>query len=639
MSTGRTAAPRGGNTPNQRAAGPRPTMDDRLAGRSGPAGTELPALRALPAGRRRLPGPAVGQLVAVEVAAFAIAAVVGRGLLLPIVVAFAVLVTLLLLGRWRGRWWYQQIPLRLRYRRARRGARGGVDPRRGALRELAPRLSAADVTERDATYGLGYDGAGWFAVIEVRDAAVPLSALAELLDDRLTRLTVSYRYRVAPTPRLTAWAPAAMSYQDGSAKLAGRVPPGDAATHLCLRLDTRDAVTAADSRGGGTAGVSRALAAALRRAERVLSAAGAAHRTLRADELLAALTTSVGLAPVALPGRRIAPGWDRCDVDGYRQVSYQVTGWPPRAGRLDALLATGPTAWTTLTLVLGPRTGTTDDAELPLRGYLRVAAPPDAFGAATESLAKAAALHGVTLRRLDGEQHTALYATAPTGTEPPGTAVHAAPVAALDRLAPAVPAGGLLLGRDPDRKPVLVPLFGDRPRRVLLIGSIWPTRLVLLRCLAVGARARASAGTPDWVSLGRWATGADHWVLPAGAPVPAAHPAAPVLVAVDPTGPAAPPPMPWQTVAATATRPSAALLSGADLVLTGKLLPADARLIGTAFGLPDEQLGLLSRMYDDMVAIVEPGAVRFCWPTPTTVETEILTPPRRHQPALGAPPR
>jgi hypothetical protein len=112
-----------------------------------------------------------------------------------------------------------------------------------------------------------------------------------------------------------------------------------------------------------------------------------------------------------------------------------------------------------------------------------------------------------------------------------------------------------------------------------------------------------------------------------------------VLVAVDPTGPAAPPPMPWQTVAATATRPSAALLSGADLVLTGKLLPADARLIGTAFGLPDEQLGLLSRMYDDMVAIVEPGAVRFCWPTPTTVETEILTPPRRHQPALGAPPR
>lgn len=614
-------------------------MDDRLAGRSGPAGTELPTLRAIPAGRR-LPGPAVGQLVVLELAAFAVAAVLGRGVLLPVVVAVAVLVTVLLLGRWRGRWWYQQIPLRLRYRRVRRAARRAPDPRRGALRELAPRLSVTDVTERDSTFGLGYDGAGWFAVLRIEGGTtVPLSALSDLVDDRLTRLTLDYRYRTAPAPGLTTWAPAAVSYQDGAAKLAGQVPPADAAAHLCLRLDPADAVTAAGTRGGGTAGVARALAAALRRAEQVLSAAGAEHRTLRADELLAALTTAVGLAAVPSAGRRTAPGWDRCTVDGYRQVSYQVTGWPPRAGRLDALLATTPAAWTTLSLVLGPRTARTGAGELPLRGYLRVAAPPDSIDAATGAVAKAAALHGVTLRRLDGEQHDALFATAPTGAPPPGQAVHAGPVAALDRLAPAVPAGGVLLGRDPAHAPVLVPVFTDRPRRMLLLGSVWPTRLVLLRCLAVGARARASVGTPDWVSLGRWATGTDHRVLPPNAPTPAAHPAAPVLVAVDATGPAAPPPLPWQTLAVTGTRPSAALLSGVDLVLTGKLLPADARLLGTAFGLPDEQTVLLSRMYDDMVAVVEPGTVRFCWPTPTTVEKEILAPPRRHQPALGAPPR
>ncbi|GAA4217837.1 type VII secretion protein EccE [Actinocatenispora rupis] len=614
-----------------------PTMDDRLAG--GTAGPAVPPLRALPGGRRRRTGPLLAQLVVVEVAAFAVAVAVGRvAWLLPVVAAVAVAVTALLLGRWRGRWWYQQIPLRWRFRRWGGTARQG-EPRRAALRELAPELRVVDVTERDATFGLAYDGEGWFAAVAVDGGdALPLRELSALVDGGLSTLQVVTRVAPAPTPRLTTWAPAAQSYQDVGARLAGQVPPALAGTYVCVRLDVVDAVDAAASRGGGPAGVRRALAAALRRVGRTLSTSDVPHRTLGADELLAVLTSTLGLGPLAAGGRRTAQTWDRFTADGYAQVSYQVTGWPPRGGRTGALLSAGPAAWTTVALVLGPRTDLVGPAEVPLRGYVRLGAPPDALAAATEALAHSAELHGITVRRLDGEQGPAAYATVPTGGSPAvGTAAHACPVGALDALAPPVPRGGVLLGRDPDQKPVLVDVFRHRPTRLVLVGGIWPTRLVLLRCLAVGARVVSSPGQPDWVSLGRWATGVDHCVLPPATVLPP-HPAAPVLVSVDPTG-MAPPPVAWQTTAVTCTRPTAALLAGTDLVVTGKLLPADAQLVAGTYGLSAESTNLLSRMYDDMVAVVEPGSVRFAWPTPTPVEREVLTPPRQERPALGRPPR
>ncbi|MGA8117420.1 MAG: type VII secretion protein EccE, partial [Actinocatenispora sp.] len=541
-----------------------------------------------------------------------------------------------------------------------------VDPRRVALRELAPELTVVDSAERGGTFGLGYDGTGWFAAVAVAptDNPVPLRRLAEIVKDgaQVSRLQLVCHTSQAPVARLNAWAPAAVSYQEVSAKLTGPVPPGDSRTFLVARLDATDAVEVAGDRGGGLTGVQRALGAAIQRIGRTLSGAGIGYRMLDADELLGAQASMLGIGAVGLAGAGgpgagsagvVGPGgggpvgqpstdaqWDRFLAGGYAQVSFQVTGWPPVGERFAACLDNLPVAWTSLSLLLGPASDRTTDDEVPLRGYLRIAAAPDALGPACAELAKAAGLQGMTLHRLDGEQGPAVYATLPTGgQEDVGTAGHACPVDALDQLAPPVRHGGVLLGRDPDHRPVLVSVFRERPVRLVLVGGIWPTRLVLLRSLAVGARAVAATGQPDWVSLGRWATGADHWVLPPGAGVPPGHPAAPVLVSVDPVGGTPPPAAGWQTVVTVCPRPSERLLGGADLLITGKLLPADAELVAGRFGLSGDGVRLLSRMYDDMAAVIEPGSIRFCWPTPSTVEREVLTPPRQSQPALGAPPR
>jgi ESX secretion system protein EccE len=627
----------------------RTTLDERLAGHEA-AVPPLPALRALPSGRRRLTGPVLGQLVAVELAAFAVLVASGRqSWLLPVVAVPAAATVALLLGRWRGRWWYQQLTLRWRYWRAQRAtvrAGGEPDPRRAALRDLVPELSVADVTDRDGGFGIGYDGAGWFAALEVTggDAALPLRALAGLVDGRMTRLAVVTHAVPSAVPRLNTWAPAAASYVDVSAKLTGPVPPGEAHTYLVVRLDAGDAARVSGRRGGGTVGVRRALAAALRRAARTLSTVDISYRQLSGDELCTALAASLGFGPVpTIPAgqRRTAVRWDQLSADGYPQVCYQIVGWPRYGDRFAAALDGLPAAATDLAILLGPPTDRVTDTEIPLRGYLRVAAVPGAIGAVCDAVVAGAGLQGITLRRLDGEHAAAAYSTAPTGgLAAVGAPGHACPLPALDALAAPAPRGGVLLGRDPDHRPVLVPVFADRPRRLVVVGSVWPARIVLLRCLAAGARIVASAGQPDWVSLGRWATGADHWVAPPGSPAPPPHPAAPVLVGRDPAQAGDPGPQPagWQTLVATCARPTAALLTGADLVVTGRLTAADAGLVAATYGLDGEAKRLLAQLYDDMIAIIQPGHVQYAWPTPSAAEREILTPPSP-QPSIGAPPR
>jgi hypothetical protein len=212
----------------------------------------------------------------------------------------------------------------------------------------------------------------------------------------------------------------------------------------------------------------------------------------------------------------------------------------------------------------------------------------------------------------------------------PATSGHAVTGDGLDQLSPAPAAGGVLLGRDPDHRPVLVSLFRPRPVRFALVGGAWPARPLLMRVLAVGARVVAAPSQPDWVSLGRWATGQDGWVLPPGSPLPAAHPAAPVLVSVDATLPGQTLPLlsPWQAAVSATPRPVASMLSGTDLAVTGRLAPPDAALAVQAYGLDADSARLLTRMYDNMVALIEPGTVRYAWPTPSAAETEILTPGR-----------
>jgi type VII secretion protein EccE len=443
---------------------PQPTMDERLAGQAGVPAVAPPPVRRLPGGRRRLPGPAVGQLVAAELVVFALLAAVGRQPWVLIVVGVLSLATVLLLfARRRNRWWYEHGLLRLSFRRANRppstaapnlgapptqpGAMAPpgapADQRGAALRELAPAFTVTEVTERAGTFGMAHDGTGWYAIVELLTApppggaaggaggvAVPLRELAELVhgEGAVSRVQLVMHAAAAPVARLTAWSPAVASYRDVAARLAGPVPPSVSRTWLAVRLDAPDAILAAATRGGGMKGVRRSLSTALGRVGRVLSGAGLEYRMLDADGLLDALALSLGLAaqpgvpPAAAgtvgvtgAGGRTEKRWDRVVADGYAQVCFEVTGWPPHGGRLTAALAGLPAAWTTLSLVLGPRSDLTAPGEVPLRGQLRVAAAPDAIGPSCEALEEAAYTQAVRLRRMDGEHGPAAYATAPTG--------------------------------------------------------------------------------------------------------------------------------------------------------------------------------------------------------------------------------
>lgn len=439
---------------------PQPTMDERLAGQAGGTAVAPPRVRRLPNGRRRLSGPAVSQLVIAEVVLFAVAAAVGRSLWVLVVVGvLAVAAVLLAFARRRNRLWWQHGLLRLAFHRgagpaavAPPSTQPGADQRGNALRELVPAFSVDEVTERAGTFGIGHDGTGWFAIIELvptpppgpgasgnhqaqpapgqqgpagqaGGTAVPLQELAELVGEAgaVSRVQVVMHAAAAPVARLTTWSPAVASYRDVAARLVGPVPPSVSRTWLAVRLDAPDAVEAAATRGGGMTGVRRSLSTALGLVGRALSGAGLEYRMLDAEELLDALALSLGLGvqpggPAGHPGpARTDNRWDRLVTDGYAQVCFEVTGWPPHGGRLTAALAGLPAAWTTLSLVLGPHAGLTGPGEVPLRGQLRVAAAPDAIGPSCEALDDAAHTQAVRLRRMDGEHGPAAYATAPTG--------------------------------------------------------------------------------------------------------------------------------------------------------------------------------------------------------------------------------
>src|SRR5215470_468190 len=97
-----------------------------------------PALESVPG---RIAGVTVEQVIAWQVAVAAVlAAAVRRDWTLVAAVLLAAVVLALTAVRRRGRWLYQNVAVRIRFRGRRRvrPADGSVDPRLAALRELAP---------------------------------------------------------------------------------------------------------------------------------------------------------------------------------------------------------------------------------------------------------------------------------------------------------------------------------------------------------------------------------------------------------------------------------------------------------------------------------------------------------------------
>jgi type VII secretion protein EccE len=407
----------------------------------------LPSLRTRRV-RRHGGTPGVVQMIVVEVVGVTVGLALLAGNMIAVAVAgiIGACVLAAVFGRIDGRWLYDEALARWRIGRrraqqdrARRQAAGPphgpgmtVGPGTGAssaLATLAPGLAVTGVTDRSRTIGVGRDEDGWFAALSIgsfadvsgsRSLRVDLEQLVRMMDESsvpISSLQLASHCALAPAaigagagPANDAASPALRSYRE----LAGPTGcPLEQTLWLALRLTPADAAEAAQSRGGGVDGVHRGIAAAVGRIEKALSTSGVPHRSLDADALGEAVERSCApLMPGGTqPGLAPREKWGSWQSDGLAHVTFTVTRWPQDA-RQDLMDALSRIPAVAVSYSLSVRL---QGERVLFLGLVRVVAPVDGFRVAARQLTKTAARLGVGLRRLDGEQAPAVYATAPTG--------------------------------------------------------------------------------------------------------------------------------------------------------------------------------------------------------------------------------
>jgi type VII secretion protein EccE len=284
-----------------------------------------------------------------------------------------------------------------------------------ALAAMAPGGAIREYRDRGGTIGIGQDEHGWYCALVVapfssldgtRQAAFTLDRLARLFTETsvpVSRVQVVTCVLPAPTALLPANSPLTQSYRE----LTGADPvQADQAVWVALRLGPADAADAAASRGGGLDGVDRALATSIARIGKALSEVDVPYRILDGTELLDAVSGALG-GPAALGTEH----WQLWHANALAQVCYEVTEWP--TGRpADFLTGFGrlPAALVSVAVLVSPA-----DGDVGLRGLIRVGAPPGEIGRTGRSVEELARRAGGRVRRLDGEQGPAVYATCPTG--------------------------------------------------------------------------------------------------------------------------------------------------------------------------------------------------------------------------------
>jgi hypothetical protein len=323
-------------------------------------------------------------------------------------------------GRAGGRWWWEAVTLSRRFRRRRRLAAaqvvtaavdGGPVPLAVAwLRTLAPGLTLRPVTVGIQTVAVGADMDGWFAAVEVgslwgEDAPLAASEPDAGPSSPWAAEAVTVRLRAGPPPvpyrelaELLAHvstvqvvlAPGPTLDQPRTAWVAVRILPSDAL---------------ATERAGGVSAIERTVAAAAAKAVRTLETAGWAARLVPPDGLVPALAEATGLDG---PPQEY---WSWWRAGRTVRTHYAVQGWAPAHG-------TVATGFTQLSVHL-QHTGTGEPLE---RAAVvgAVTAAPAALRWTCHEVVSAAAAQALRLRRLDGEQAIATWATAPTAAPVPG---------------------------------------------------------------------------------------------------------------------------------------------------------------------------------------------------------------------------
>ncbi|MEU8012355.1 type VII secretion protein EccE [Micromonospora parva] len=616
----------------------------------GSAGQRAPRRRStvgrwVAVGRRAGARARAGQLVTAQVAAALVLVALGRPA--PVVAVAALVGVLLVAAAWvplRGRWLFEWLGTAVGHLTRRRALTGPA----GAAELLDLVAPGTVVCSTELTGGLAAvlaDTTGMVALLELGDPgdllgdasqAIPApAALLPAAGPDLPPLLIQLLLAGAPAPVPSAGGTVGTSYRqltDG--RLAGRERAVVAVR--VLRVD-----------GWSEDDLRRVLAGTVRRIVRRLGPVAA-----RPLGVPAALRVLGELAHQ--DGEPVRESWPVIRSGTLVQATFLLTRWPDPGGtggrRLVPRLLALPATATTVSMCSGPPPTMTPSSHppatttVPTELTVRLAAGTAAeLAAATEALIRLVTDLGGKLRRLDGAHLSGLAATLPlalpaSGAQPRPPAPGSPPGAVVTDWELSVGDAGLMVGTNRHGRAVTVRLFRPESTRVLLVGGVRAAQLVGLRALALGALVVVQTVRPRaWEPFvrGVGAPGGTIPLLPPGRAVADGVGTAlrPLLLIVDagPVAAEAAPGPPWRAtlvVRDELTPADVDTLSRADLALLQPLTSAEATLAGAALGLGGSA-EWLTRIREDMVAVVNRRALRWALLSPTPIEAQLIGPPRR----------
>jgi hypothetical protein len=614
--------------------------------------------RPVPA-RRRLLGLGPAQLIAVELAALAVLLAPRTAVALAATAGAAALVTLLAVGRWRGRWLHERLALRLDLRRRHRT---GWD--RGGPTAVLDRWEIVDEPGRAGEpVAVLRDELGWSALLTAEPSTIltpppttptdPAGEPGELAgtggsDGASDTGTASgagasgggrAEVRAATgSDSATLWETLAgvlerEPVRPAAVQLVVHTRSGPAGPvrrwWLALRIDPVRSAAAIAERGGGRTGARRAVRAAALRLATDLSVRGLTARPLGAAEARAVLRLTAG--PLA-GGTETRSGWRH----GGAWQRYHWVRRVPDGGALTALTAAPGTVSATL-LPPPDRTAGPDAGRAPDPGG-RDSGPAGDRAVDCRILVGADGVATGGLSLLDGEHGPALLASVPLAAPAlRRRRPHRLPVGVLTALTREAPGADLLVGYGAGGQPVLARLHRAVPTTIALLGGAYAASLLVLRAVRAGARVTVvTTRPPAWQALVRPTIGPAApppiaLVAPQAVPAGLGTPDQPTLLVLD-AGSRQPPSAPWLTtvqLVGKATAATARALHTADLVLAHRLTRAEARLLCAEQQLPAEQAYWLAESPGDGIAAVVDGDLRHLRLSPTAAETGQLGPPTR----------
>lgn len=578
---------------------------------------------------RRGAGMRVGQLVTGQVAVAVVLAALGRGT--PVTVA-ALLVAALLVAaagvRVRGRWLFEWLGTAAGHVTRRRALGEQTGPT-GLLDLVAPGAVVHSTELPGGPAAVLEDTGGMVVLLELGDPgdllgdasrAIPTpSALLPTPGPDIPPLRIQLLLSGTPAPVPAAGGTVGTSYRQLT---DGRLTGRERAV-LAVRVLRADGWTPEALR--------RALAGTVRRIVRRLG-----PLTARPLGVPAALRVLGELAQH--DGQPVRESWPLLRSGALVQATFRLAHWPqtgaPAARRLVPRLLALPATATTVSLCAGsPPGGGTGAAPTELTVRLAAASTAE-LTVAVDALGKLVSGVGGELRRLDGAHLRGLAGTLPLALSTAG----AQPRVALDDWELTLGEAGMMVGTNRHGGAVTVRLFRPESTRVLLVGGVRVAQLVALRAMALGALVVVQTARPRvWEPFvrGVGAPGGTIPLLPPGRQVSGSVGTAlqPLLLVVDagPMPAETEPGPPWRATLVVRDELTSAdvdALSRADLAVLQPLHAAEAVLAGAALGLGGSA-DWLTRIRDDMVAVVNRRALRWALLSPTPIEAQLIGVPAR----------